>query len=191
MSSSTTPVVDMKEKIRLITGLARGLAELHSVGIIHDDFKPDNILLSSSPAEVRLAGLARMREDSFGNTSLNETKHTRGTLLYCASEMLVNPFDETHDSERTVTKATRKTDMYAFAIEAWEILTGLKPIGDVKYETTLALKVHMGERPLLAKIPAECPKKIIDMIQLCWNHDQFMRESAVKCFSNYSMNIVG
>ncbi len=34
--------VDMEEKLRLLCGIARGLAELHAVGIIHGDIKPEN-----------------------------------------------------------------------------------------------------------------------------------------------------
>lgn len=84
----TRESIPMVEKLRLLAGLAQGLAELHSSGIVHGDVKPDNILLSSdSPPQIRLAdfGLSTMRKVSeVTNSSLRETVHIRGTPIYCA-----------------------------------------------------------------------------------------------------------
>ena len=75
----------MIEKLRLLTGIARGIAELHSAGVVHADIKPDNVLLSSNdPPEVRLAdfGLSVIKEESHNlvMSSLAETysRHSNG-----------------------------------------------------------------------------------------------------------------
>ena len=85
-----------EERIRILTLAARGLAELHRIGTIHADLKPDNILLSiTSPPDVRIAdfGLSKIREQMTGpNTtttaSVQRTGTIAGTKLYLAPEML-------------------------------------------------------------------------------------------------------
>ena len=90
----------MTEKLRILSCVARGVAELHDAGIVHGDLKPGNILLSEhTPPLVRLGdfGLADIRDKDgtrFGNT-LVMTSATKGTPLYCAPEMIFNPFDTT------------------------------------------------------------------------------------------------
>ncbi len=88
------PTISLVEKIRLLKGIARGLAELHAVGIVHGDIKPDNILLSGdNPPQVRLAdfGLSLVRTsvlDPLNASSLVQTTHARGTPVYCAPEQM-------------------------------------------------------------------------------------------------------
>jgi len=64
---------------------------------VHADIKPDNVLLSShSPANIRLAdfGLSTLKsmDTNLLMSSLAETAHLKGTPIYCAPEMLVNPY---------------------------------------------------------------------------------------------------
>lgn len=62
--------------------------------------------------------------------------------IYFILEMLVNPYDVSNEYQ--VAKASRSTDMYAFALVAYELLTEEKPFADVHKETLLAVKVHQG-----------------------------------------------
>jgi serine/threonine protein kinase len=132
----------MDEKIRILCGITRGLAELHTIGIVHADLKPENVFLSGdNPSKIRLGdfGLSIMRDTTFTST-LALTAHMRGTPLYSAPEMLPNPFAQNVDAQ--VAKPSRKTDMYAFAVLAWELLTQSKPFSSIANETVLCTKVH-------------------------------------------------
>ncbi len=184
----------MVEKLRILAGVARGLAELHAVGIVHADIKPGNILLSSDiPPQIRLAdfGLSVMKHEMSMNLStLAGTSTFRGTPIYCAPEMLHNPYligttdtsGKVYD-EDAIAKPSRKTDMYAFAILAWEVLTEQKPFSNARNETVLSSMIHQGQRPSLDSIPSDCPRKVVKMIEACWNSDRSSRKSAVECFS--------
>jgi serine/threonine protein kinase len=71
---------------------------------------------------------------------LQLTAHARGTPLYSAPEMLINPYSETNLGE--VAKPSRKTDIYAFAVLAWEVMTQKQPFEGVQSQTMLCAKVH-------------------------------------------------
>jgi hypothetical protein len=72
---------------------------------------------------------------------------------------------------------------YAFAIMAWEILARKKPFSDIKKETVLCSKVHLGHRPPKSQLPTNLPPPIVTMIEDCWSKDRSKRYSAVECHS--------
>lgn len=181
----------LSEKMDLIVKIANGLSDLHGAGIVHGDIKPENILLSSrTNPEIRFAdfGLASIREkqDLMGDT-LAQTSHLKGTPKYCAPEML---FDVSHPSS-TVARASRKTDVYAFTILVWEILTQKSPFDTIKNEAALCAAVHRGERPPLSDLPSNTPPSIIQLIEDGWSKDRARRPVALhfytKAFSAYSI----
>ena len=94
--------------------------------------------------------------------------------------MLVNPYVE---FQGTVAKASRKTDMYAFGMLAWEVLTEERPFHDVRSESVLCSRVHKGVRPPLARLPADTPGDVACMVELCWHRDRTQRLSAVECLA--------
>jgi len=103
--------LDWKTRLKIITGVARGLAYLHSdcrQTIAHLDIKTQNILLDEMfAAKVSDFGLAKLidREQSTIMTRL------RGTLGYLAPEWLTSII-------------TEKVDVYSFGIVIMEILCG-------------------------------------------------------------------
>jgi serine/threonine protein kinase len=181
------------DSLRLLLGVAIGISELHAIGIIHGDIKPANVLLTHhSPPEVRLAdfGVSSMRDanEQLDYSTMNMTNKKRGTLYYCAPEMLENPADladlaNSGDDDLQVARASRKTDMYAFAILAWETLTRKRPFIEIKKETILAARVHRGVRPSKDQLPAECPQAVVDMMEACWSKDRSTRLPAMECVS--------
>ena len=93
---------------------------MHGLGIIHSDIKPENILLSDDrPPEVRVAdfGLSVFRDKTLSKSSLVATTHSRGTPIYFAPEMLMNPY--VVDQKKVIAQSSRKTDIYAFALLSW------------------------------------------------------------------------
>lgn len=113
-SARKRTVIPMVDKVRIICGIARALAGLHAVGIVHADLKLENVLLSGdNPPEVRIAdfgsSLFGPRPTSgLGKSSLAMTTHIMGSPVYNAPEILFNPYDH----QTTTAKPSRKTDMY-------------------------------------------------------------------------------
>lgn len=181
----TTRVVPLLERVRLLMKIARGLAELHAAGIVHGDIKPENILLSgTTPPDIRIADFGFSTIHELAGVESDETELTHapgGTPRYSAPEMMLNPYEE--DPDDRVAAASRKTDVYAFAVMAWEVLTGEVPFADIRNSPLLGQKVHQGYRPPIDAIPKEVPNAIVGLIQSCWDGDRSKRKSALECYT--------
>jgi eukaryotic-like serine/threonine-protein kinase len=106
-----------------------GLAAAHAAGLVHRDFKPENVLVGrDGRARVTDFGLARGDGEpiaaALGELSAEEleanitmTGALLGTPAYMAPEQLRGE------------AADRLSDQWSFAVAAWEALTGARPFG--------------------------------------------------------------
>jgi serine/threonine protein kinase len=180
------------QKIGILREVAEALRALHAVGCIHGDIKPANILLRDlSEFTVRLAdfGLSEIREVREAgqqSSTLQSTMHTKGTKLYCAPEMLHNPLQASASS--SVSKASRRTDIYAFAVLAWELLADEKPFTEAgNIESKLLTMVHSNQRPDLDILRRKgVPPAITDTISKCWSGDRDERLTAIQSSAVFS-----
>jgi serine/threonine-protein kinase len=95
--------------------LASGLAAAHAAGIVHRDFKPENIVRClDGRVKILDFGLARLAVEE---SRLTQTGMTLGTPGYMPPEQLAG-----HDVDA-------RTDVFAFGVVAWELATGVHPLG--------------------------------------------------------------
>jgi hypothetical protein len=128
---------------------AEGLAAAHAAGLVHRDFKPDNVLLSSD-GRVRVAdfGLAR-------GHGLAADPHTSSTITGGTSAAMLAPSDQlTRTGALVGTPAymapeqfggglvDARADQFAFCVVAYEALWGKRPFqgataGELLYNITM------------------------------------------------------
>ena len=124
-----------REVIEVFVRAGSGLAAAHSEGLVHRDFKPDNVLMGTD-GRVRVVdfGLARPAESTVEeeeprrsrqeqpdhdslNTPLTRTGAVMGTPAYMSPEQhLGQPADA-------------RSDQYSFCVALWEALHGQRPFG--------------------------------------------------------------
>ena len=120
--------VPMAERLEIIAQLATALSSAHSVGVLHKDVKPGNVLVSSASGDalkVRLADFGigavtgRERLEAAGITVLGLTAKTEdesssysGTRLYMAPEVLEGK------------RATLQADVYALGVMLFQMVVG-------------------------------------------------------------------
>lgn len=95
------------EGIALLRQLASVLGAAHARGVVHSDFKPENVLLASGGPMVIDFGSSALQMAS----GLNEYSRQTASLQYMAPEQLLGRY-------------SKATDVYAFALVAMEVLTG-------------------------------------------------------------------
>lgn len=130
----------LTERLERIVGAGRGLIAAHEQGIIHRDFKPQNVLIGSHGrtcvTDFGLAAFdsartgARFRMDS----TVGEATQTRGVLgtpSYMAPEVMAGE------------KADVLADQFSFCVTAYRALNGRHPFGATSGS-------HLGE--LIARI---------------------------------------
>jgi serine/threonine-protein kinase len=120
------------EALNVLDSMALAVDYAHSRGVLHGDLKPDNVILTPGGCKILdfgLSGLVRRdseegagRRRPFSSLSAQDSESQFGTLRAVAgtpSYMAPELFDGV--------KPTVASDLYAFAVVAFEILVGQRP----------------------------------------------------------------
>jgi len=130
------PAHGLADRLAVLIAAGEGLAAAHRAGLVHRDFKPDNVMIGAA-GEVKVMdfGLARapggdsLASDEFvdgaepsgpvaqlGNTNeLTVAGAVMGTPAFMAPELLAGE------------AADARSDQFAFAVTAYEALFGVRP----------------------------------------------------------------
>jgi eukaryotic-like serine/threonine-protein kinase len=160
-----------RQIIAMLLETGSGLAAAHAAGLIHRDFKPENVLVGDDRRpRVGDFGLARVDSTPSGerrslpsgddtsdddsdagrsigmtplDTPMTETGALLGTPAYMAPEQLAG------DS------VDARCDQFAFCVVAWECLYGKRPfVGRTLVELQQAIEAHQLPRHPRSDVPA-------------------------------------
>ncbi|KAG5184751.1 kinase-like domain-containing protein [Tribonema minus] len=157
--------------LRVVRDICRGMAYIHSRNVLHRDISSSNVLLTGGVAELTALVASNSEEPvaklcDFGLSRPLDAGLTAaaGNLFYCAPEVYRGE------------QATAKSDVYSYALVAWEAYSGKVPFNDQKTPQLAAYSAcAKGVRP---PIDASIPPGIAFLMQDCWNADGQQRPTA-------------
>jgi len=138
------PGRSLEDVVRALVGAGRGLAAAHGAGLVHRDFKPENVLVGEDGrarvVDFGLAGLSvaaaePARSGKARPNALRAPLTLPGTLLGTPVYMAPEQFH----GER----ATAASDQWSFAVSLYELAYGQRPF-DGEQLAHLALNVVEG-----------------------------------------------
>ncbi len=130
----------------IATAIAEGVAAAHAVGVIHRDLKPDNVMIAASGAvKILDFGIAKIHtqvatDPALAATATPDSSATRegmilGTPAYMSPEQAKG---------RAIDD---RTDVFAFGVTLFEMLTGQRPFKGTSIEVLIAADRDPAPRP--------------------------------------------
>lgn len=142
--------------LRACLEAGRGLEAAHAAGLVHRDFKPDNVLLTETErvcvADFGLVGVSatersrRMNADGPVDQTLTHRGAALGTPAYMAPELLAGE------------SGGPAADQFAFCVATWELLFGERPFRGRSIDDIEAA-IRKGP-PEPARSPAGIPPRV-------------------------------
>ena len=156
--------LSMRETVQILKDAARALAYANTMGIVHRDIKPDNILLTGSAAVVTDFGVAkavsaaRDRGVAYGQT-ITGVGISLGTPQYMAPEQAAADPNADH-----------RVDIYALGIVAYEMLVGSPPFHGRTPQALLAAQLTELPPPLSSR-RYDVPVALNELVMRCLEKD--------------------
>lgn len=152
----------VQQSIEVFEQIAKGLSAAHSIGLIHRDLKPGNVLIKQSGEQINCKildfGIAKVMDDSGSGNKLTSTGEILGSPAYMSPE------------QWTARAIDGRSDIYSLGCVMYEFITGI-PV----YEAATSfeyLNLHLQENfkpfskvckkqisPELEKIVMKCAMK--------------------------------
>jgi tRNA A-37 threonylcarbamoyl transferase component Bud32 len=134
------------EALSLACQMARGLSAAHRVGVIHRDFKSDNVMVVPSLEHGLVAmitdfGLARETTEARPGSLVTSADAVVGTVAYMAPEQVEGK------------PATAASDLYALGVVLFEMLTGDLPFTGGSPMVVAARRLREEPPTLRSRVP--------------------------------------
>jgi len=157
--------LSLEDALRITRAVADALSYAHSLGVIHRDVKPENILFEAGHAVVADFGIAKAISDA-GREKLTESGLAVGTPAYMSPEQVEGKPPDA------------RSDIYSLGLILYEMFTGECPF---RADTPVAAALkRLHEAPPPARtVEPDLPERIDRALQRCLDKDPKKRFQSV------------
>ncbi len=178
---------DWRDTLRVLIDAGRGLAAAHEVGLIHRDFKPENVLIArDGRARVGDFGLAQLAiptlgdgawrtrsGDPLGMSDLSiETTKTIAAGSVTRTGSLVGTPAYMSPEQIEAGEIDHRSDQFAFCVTAYEALVGARPFAG---RTLRELLESIRARDLGAAVRQGIPRRVRAIVSRGLHFDKRQR----------------
>lgn len=155
--------LSLEEAVELFVPLAQAMAYAHDQGVLHRDFKPHNILLTSDSVP---------KITDFGLAKSEQAPHLTQTGVLMGSPAYMSP------EQSSGKDLGPESDVYSFGITLFELLSGRPPFtgGFLK----IALQKASGPPPVLKDFVPQVPESLNQLMAEMLAGDPEERISSMK-----------
>jgi serine/threonine protein kinase len=153
-----------RESVDYVLEAIEAVAQAHALGIVHRDLKPSNLFLAEGADGTRAVkvldfGIAKAFGKSASVAAAVTTQGLLGSPAYMAPEYV-----------RSAKSFEPRSDMWAFGVILYELLTGSLPFrGDNVGEILVAI-LEKTPTPLAAIVPG-LPPALVEVVERCMRRD--------------------
>ncbi len=147
------------ESVDYILQACEGIAEAHSLGLIHRDIKPQNLFLTRGVDGMPLVkvldfGLAKSMKATPEIRALTHTDAVMGSPVYMSPEQM-----------RASRNMDARSDIWSLAVCLYELLTARTPFNGSTYPELCSMVLNQPPLPMPSDIPRALTRVILRALQ--------------------------
>jgi len=154
----------LEETIRIVSAMCAALAEAHTLGIVHRDIKPQNILFGSVGAKrlPKLAdfGIAKWSAD----TDADREQRAEDTAIVAGQKLAMYSPSWAAPEQLAGQPVSAATDIYSLAVVAVYMISGKAIFADEDVYAGYKKRRHADELVKDTLVPMGVPRSVIDVL---------------------------